>query len=389
MAIEICLVTSTRADWGLLRPVARLVRDDPYFNLSIVATGSHCSSRFGRTSAEIVADGFTIAHEVPILEETAKAADDARSVVHALAAATSGFGDLLPRLKPDLAIILGDRYEILGVTQACLLMGVPVAHLCGGDITEGAFDDAIRHAITKLSHVHFPSNADSGNRLIRMGEDPENVHVVGSTGLDTMRETQFLSRAEVFSRLGLPICDRMLLVTFHPPTLSEVPGPQQFAELAAAFDLLDPTIAIVLTGSNADPAGWEMTRLAEAYASQRANSVFRMSLGQLLYLSTMREASALVGNSSSGLYEAPSFGIATINIGDRQRGRLRAASVIDVAPDRQAICSSIEAAIDADWSHVVNPYGDGHSAPRIIAHLKRLRNPHSLLNKRFSEWKMP
>lgn len=382
MPVKVALVTSTRADWGLLRPVARLLEADPAFELAIVATGTHVSPRYGHTIDSLKADGFSVAFSFPILDEEK---DDTAAIVRASAAATRGMGEAILDIRPDIAIVLGDRYEILAAVQACVLAHVPVAHLCGGDITEGAFDDSIRHAISKLAHLHFPTNADAARRLRQMGESPDRIVMAGSTGLDTVRETPFLSRSEVFERLNLKPADDLLLVTFHPPTLSEEPGAVQFAELAAALDALGPDVAIALSGSNADPAGWEMTRLAEAYAESRPNAAFRVSMGHLLYLSTMREASAIVGNSSSGLYEAPSFGIATINIGDRQKGRLRAASVLDCAAKRDAILTQLRAGLAADFSHVENPYGDGHAAPRIVARLKQAASFRPLLIKSFHE----
>lgn len=381
MALEVALVTSSRADWGLLRPLARLLADDAAFELAIVATGTHLSPRFGMTVEAIEAEGFAVAERLPILDES----DDAAASGRALAAATAGMTAAIGRLSPDLAIVLGDRYEILGCVQACLLAGVPVAHLCGGDVTEGAFDDSIRHAITKLSHLHFPSNAQSAARIARMGEAPERIVTAGSTGLDTLRDTPLLSREETFARLGLPPVDDLLLVTFHPPTLSETPGEAQFAELAAALDGLGSGVAVALSGSNADPAGYAMTRLAEDYANDRPNAAFRTSMGQLLYLSTMRHCRAVVGNSSSGLYEAPSFGVATVNIGDRQKGRLRAASVLDCAPERAAIAACLRQALASNFSGVVNPYGDGRSAPRILARLRQIAEPRDLLIKTFHE----
>lgn len=379
MPLDVCLVTGTRADWGLLRAPARLMRDDPAFRLTVVATGTHLSQRFGNTVDEIRRDGFEVARQVPILEE----ADDEAATVRAMARATSGFAEVLEALVPDVVMLLGDRYEILGVAQACLLMRVPVVHLCGGDVTEGAFDDAIRHAISKLAHLHFPTNAQAARRLVAMGETPDRVILAGSTGLDTIRETQPLSREETFSRLGLPPASTAVLVTFHPPTLDETPAQAQFEELAAALEGLDPSVAVILTGSNADPAGRQLSDLAERFAATRPNSAFRMSLGQTLYLSVMRYVRAVVGNSSSGLYEAPSFGVATVNIGDRQAGRPRASSVIDVPPERGAIADALSAALAGDYSGAVNPYGDGHAAPRIVASLRALADPRKLLRKTF------
>lgn len=378
MTLDVSIVTGTRADWSLLRPLARALRDHPGFRLSIVATGSHLVERFGRTVDDVRRDGFEVTHELPILDEV----DDRAATTRAVARAVSGFSETLAAAPPDLVIVLGDRYEILGIVEAAVLMGVPVAHLCGGDVTEGAFDDSLRHAISKLAHLHFPSNEEAARRLLAMGEAPERIVTAGSTGLDNLHQTPTLSRQETFEALGLEVSDTLILVTFHPPTLSDVPAEDQFAELAAALDALPEDVAVVLTGSNADPAGRRLTDLAETYARGRPRTVFRVSLGGL-YPSVMRQARAVVGNSSSGLYEAPSFGIATVDIGDRQKGRLKASSVIGAPPRRDAVSSAIREALAGDFRDTVNPYGDGHAVERIVARLETIDDPRSLLVKTF------
>ena len=378
-AIKIAMVTGSRADWGLLRAVARRLSDDPAFRLSVIATGSHLSPRYGMTVDDIRRDGFELARQVPILDD----GDDAAAVTRAMARAVTGIGAALADLAPDLVLVLGDRYEILAAAQACLVARIPVAHLCGGDITEGAMDDCIRHAITKLSHLHFVSNAPARRRVMAMGEEPHRVILTGSPGLDSIREVAPLSRSETFAALALAPKPQALLVTFHPATLDETPGEQQFAELAAALDSLGPGVALILTGSNADAEGQRLTQLAQACAQSREHAIFRVSLGQKLYLSAMAHVDAVIGNSSSGLYEAPSFGIPTVNIGDRQAGRLRATSVIDVAPQRDAIAAAIRLALASDCAATLNPYGDGHAAEKIVAGLKAMGMPAALLRKRF------
>ena len=385
MALKVCIVSGSRADWGLLRAPALAIRDDPAFALTIVATGSHLSVRHGMTVEDIRRDGFVVDRELAILD----GGDDSPAAIRALSRVTTDFGEALRALCPDIVMVLGDRYEILGVVQACLIARVPVAHLCGGDITEGAFDDSIRHAISKMSHLHFVTNAPAGVRLARMGEEPANIVVAGSPSLDSIRTVAPLSRDEVFATLGLAPRAHNILVTFHPPTLDALPGEAQFEELAAALDGLGGDIGLILTGSNADPDGGRLTDMAEAFAAKRANAAFRVSLGQRLYFSTMRHVRAVVGNSSSGLYEAPSFGIATVNIGDRQARRLRGNSVIDVPPQRDAIAAAIDRARREDFTGAVNPYGDGRASERIVARLRKLRRPSDLLRKRFHEEGMP
>lgn len=377
---EVLLVTGTRADWGLLRSPARLMRHDARFCLRILATGAHLDEAMGATAAEIEADGFAIAHRVPILEP---GADDAAAVTRALARAVDGIGAILAEAPPDLMLVLGDRYEILGAVSAAQMARVPVAHIAGGDITEGAIDDAIRHAITKMSHLHFVTNAESAMRVRQMGEDPDRVHVVGSPGLDGLLEARQEAPEALRARLGLAPDGPLLLVTFHPATLESDSSLDQFAELTAALDALPSSVALLFTGSNADTEGRRLTEAARGYAERRPNSAFRHSLGHDGYASALGAATAVVGNSSSGLYEAPSFGIPTVNIGDRQAGRLRADSVIDCAPAREAIAAALARALVMDARDVVNPYGDGRSGARIVEILAALEVPSSLLRKRF------
>ena len=382
MQLDICIVTSSRADWGLFRAPARLIKTTPAFRLQIIAAGTHLSPRHGMTIDDIHNDGFAVDFQVPIFDETG---DDAPAVIRAMARMTAGMGEALAALQPDLVLLLGDRYEILCAAQACLIARAPVAHLFGGDITEGAFDDSIRHSITKLAHLHFVSNAPAARRLERMGEQPERIVIAGSPGLDSIRLVPALDRAATFAALGLVPRKHNLLVTFHPATLDEVPGETQFEELAAALDALGPDTGVILTGSNADPEGQRLTQRAEAFAAARPNAVFRVSLGQKLYFSAMRHVNAVVGNSSSGLYEAPSFGVATVNIGERQTGRIRAASVFDVAPERGAIGRALAKALAGDFRSVVNPYGDGYASERIVSRLAAITRPADLLVKRFYE----
>ncbi len=380
--LDVLLVTGTRADWGLLRSPARLMRDDERFRLRILATGTHLDETRGATAAEIEADGFTIAHRVPILEP---GADDSAAVTRALARGVQGVGAVLAASPPDLMLVLGDRYEILGAVCAAQMARVPVAHIAGGDITEGAIDDALRHAITKMSHLHFVTNEAAAARVRQMGEDPTRVHVVGSPGLDGLLETPRESPAALRTRLGLAVDCPLLVITFHPATLETTPALDQFAELTAALDGLDPSVALLFTGSNADAEGRRLTEAARIYAERRPNSTFRDSLGHDGYAAALGAATAVVGNSSSGLYEAPSFGIPTVNIGDRQAGRLRAVSVIDCPPTRAAIAEAVARALVTDARDVVNPYGDGRAGARIVEILAALESPAALARKRFHD----
>jgi len=381
MTLVVGLATSTRAEWGLVRPVAEAIRAEAGLSLRIYATGTHLSDAFGRTASEITRAGFAIAEELPILAD----GDDAVAISATLANATRAFAGLFSERPPDLLLVPGDRYEMLGVAQAALVGRIPVAHLFGGDVTEGAFDESIRHAITKMAHVHFVTNEAARRRVCQLGEDPRRVHLVGSPGLDTIATFAPMGRRAFFERLGLAERPSLALVTFHPPTLDETAGTEQMQTLLGTLAELGPDVAIVLTGSNADTQGRAMSALARHFAETHAGAVYRESLGHELYLTALAHARIVIGNSSSGLYEAPSFRIPTVNIGDRQRGRLRADSVVDCGSEASEIGAAIRTALELDCSAVVNPYGDGRASERIVGVLAGLGDPRRLLKKTFHD----
>lgn len=378
---RICAVTGSRADYGLLAPPMRLIRDDPELELQVIVTGKHLRTEFGFTYRRIEQDGFSINARVESLQR----GDDTASVTKSIGFGVIGFADVLQRLRPDLLMVLGDRYEILAAVQAALIARVPVAHLCGGDTTEGAFDESIRHAITKMAHLHFVTNEDAARRLRQMGENPEHIFLVGSPGLDQIQRIQRMTREETFRALGMPPREHNLLITFHPESLAAESSLTPLDELLAALDELGPGYGLIFTGPNADTEGRTLTRRIEEFVGEHENATLQVSLGQKLYLSALAEADAAVGNSSSGLYEAPSVKVPTVNIGDRQKGRLKAASVIDCPAQRSAIAAAIGKAMTLDCSAVENPYGDGKSAPRIVEALKAVPDPAALLKKHFHE----
>lgn len=375
----ICVVTGSRAEYGLLSPVMRGIADHPSLSLQLVVTGSHLSAAHGKTFHAIERDGFTIDERVDL----SLSGDSGVELAMASGRGVSGCAEAFSRLAPDLLLILGDRYEILAAALSALLMRIPIAHIAGGDVTEGAFDDAIRHSLTKLSHLHFVTTESAAARVRQLGEDPGRVIVSGSTGLDVIRQTRLLSRFETEQRLGFKFRERNLLITFHPVTLGTTPGDQQFDELLAALDALGTDVGLLFTAPNADPGEAAIRSKLGKYISDHTNSCFHESLGQALYLSTMSCCNAVVGNSSSGIYEAPSMKKPTVNIGDRQNGRERAASVIDCQPDRTAIAEAVHQAFRLDCSHVSSPYGDGHATDRIITRLASITDFKSLLRKRF------
>ncbi|HEX9395518.1 MAG TPA: UDP-N-acetylglucosamine 2-epimerase [Burkholderiales bacterium] len=378
---RVCVVTGSRAEYGLLRWVIDGLSRASGIELQLAVTGMHLEAEYGDTVAAIEADGYPIAARVAMRLESDTPAGIARSMALGLA----GFGDAFERLRPELLVILGDRFEILAAAQAALVANIPIAHIAGGDLTEGSFDDAIRHALTKMAHLHFVTNAASGRRVVQMGEDPERVHVVGSPGLDNLKRLKLLERDALERELGAKLRQRNLVITFHPVTLAPQSSGAQLEELLQALDALGESYGLFFTLPNADTGGRALRQRIESFVATHANARAFASLGQLRYLSLMRLADAVVGNSSSGLYEAPALHKPSVNIGERQQGRLRAASVIDVEPARAAIGAAIARALTLDTRATRTPYGDGDAAQRIVEVIAAIGDPARLLRKRFHE----
>ena len=366
----ICVVTGSRADYGLLRWLMQEIRDDPALALQTVVTGAHLEPAFGLTVGEIEADGFAIDARVPM----DLAGDSPVAVAAAMGRVLSGIASELDRLRPDVVVLLGDRYEVLAAACAAVLVGRPIAHIHGGELTEGAMDDSFRHAVTKLAHLHFAAAKPYAQRILQMGETSERVFVVGALGVDAVRMSGPAEPAELDGTLGLALRDPVLLVTYHPVTRRV--GTDS-AALEALLDALDrqPKARVVITGVNADPGRAPIARRLADYAAARAERVsVHDSLGQRAYLSVMRCATAVVGNSSSGLVEAPAFGVPTVNIGKRQAGRLKARSVIDCGESADEIAAAIARARDpafkASYAGQTLPYGGGGVARTIASRLK-------------------
>ncbi len=378
---RICAVTGSRADWGLLLPVLEGIRASDMLTLQLAVTGTHLCQGHGHTVDAIETAGFAADVRVDLVQ----AGDDAAEVTRALGRGVVGFADALEALRPDLLLVLGDRYEILAAVQAALIARVPVAHIAGGDITEGAFDDAIRHAISKMAHLHFVTNPDARRRVIQMGEDPEHVYLSGSPGIDQLLATPRLSRAALEEDLGFALRPRNLAITFHPATLDTADPADQLAALLAALERLGPDTGLIFTAANRDTGGDTLNAHLRDFVAAHANACLHPSLGQQRYYSLVAEADAVVGNSSSGLYEAPSLGTPTVNIGQRQAGRPRAASVIDCAAETSAILDAIQAALQRDMQGIENPYGDGRAARRILDVLHGPWDKAGLVQKHFVE----
>ena len=381
MSRKICVVTGTRAEYGLLQWVMQGIRDDLNLTLQVIATGMHLSPEFGLTWRQIERDGFAIDHKVEMLTSS----DSSVGIAKSMGLGMIGFADAFQALKPDLVLVLGDRFEIFAAVSAALVARIPVAHLHGGEATEGLIDEAIRHSITKMSHLHFVAAEEYRRRVIQLGEQPGNVHLVGGLGIDSIKRISLLSRDELEDSLNFSLGAKSLLVTFHPVTLETATAEDQMAELLAALAELKGT-QLIFTLPNSDTDGRALITMVQDFVSTHPNARCYTSLGQLRYLSTLALVDGVVGNSSSGLAEVPSFRKGTINIGDRQRGRLMANSVINCDPER----SSIGAALRTLYSHsfqaslaaVTNPYGEGGASEKIVAHIKTA-DLDGILKKRF------
>ncbi|WP_294593221.1 UDP-N-acetylglucosamine 2-epimerase [uncultured Rikenella sp.] len=376
---KICIVTGTRAEWGLLTRLAGLIAADPELQLQIVATHMHLSARYGETSKEIESDGFAIDYRVPTIDETATE-DTPQETVMEMSRALSGFARAYDALKPDLIIVLGDRYEILCAVEAALIFRIPVAHLHGGEITEGAFDDAIRHAITKMSHLHFTSTEAYRQRVIQLGEDPATVYNVGAIGVDNIRQIPLWSQAQTEESLGgFPIDRQTLLVTYHPVTLDEQSDAEQ--QIDALLGALDDTmrtragVRVIFTMPNSDTGSGviaERIRTWCAEASRNKRCVWFTSLGLKRYLSVLQYIGGVVGNSSSGIVEVPSFRIPTIDIGDRQRGRIAAPSVVHCGTTQEEIIEKLSLLLTGGIPATgFNPYERPDTAIRIYETIKK------------------
>jgi GDP/UDP-N,N'-diacetylbacillosamine 2-epimerase (hydrolysing) len=366
---RICVLTGSRAEYGLLRWVMHGIDAAPDLDLQIIATGAHLSPAFGLTARDIEMDGFHIDRSVEMLLSS----DTPVGVSKSMGLGLIGVADALDGLKPNLLVVLGDRYEMLSAVAAALVARVPVAHLHGGETTEGAFDDAIRHAVTKMSHLHFVAAEEYRQRVIQLGEHPDRVFLVGGLGIDSLKRLKLLDRTELESALGLRLAPKSLLVTYHPVTLDRTAAAEQMMELLAALAPLRDT-SLIFTMPNADPGARAIADLIDAFVSDRPNARVYQSLGQLRYLSCLQQVDGMVGNSSSGLMEAPTLRKGAINIGDRQRGRLRADSVIDCAPDRASITAALQQLYASEFqkrlARVRSPYGDGGASDKIVEVLR-------------------
>lgn len=369
---KICIVTGSRAEYGLLYWLMKEIQADPALQLQIIATGMHLSPEFGLTYQAIEADGFAIDAKVEMLLSS----DTAVGIAKSMGLGLIGFADALARLKPDILVVLGDRFEILAASQAALVANIPIAHISGGEITEGAIDDSIRHAISKLSNFHFVAAESYRKRVIQMGESPEQVVNCGDPGLDNFERLKLLSKKELEESLGFQLSTPTFLVTYHPATLGHVAPEKGMEELIKALDRF-PQAKVILTKPNADTGGRVLSRMVDAYAAANPERVFAAtSLGQLRYLSAMRHCDAVVGNSSSGIVEAPAIKKPTVNIGNRQKGRLMAESIINCREDADEIAQAITLALSDEFRRKLakteSLYGNCDASAQIKRYLKEV-----------------
>jgi len=367
---KICVVTGTRAEYGLLYWLMKAIEQDVDLQLQVIVTGMHLSPEFGLTYKEVGKD-FKIDKKIEMLLSS----DTAVGISKSMGLAQISFAEAYEELQPDLVVLLGDRYEIFSAASAAMIARIPIAHLHGGETTEGAFDEAIRHSITKMAYWHFTAAESYRQRVIQLGESPDRVFNVGGLGIENIKRLKLLSQSEFEESIGFQLAERNLLVTYHPVTLESASATVQFQALLNAIDGLEET-NIIFTKANSDTDGRVINQMIDSYVVQNPHkSVAFASLGQLRYLSALQYVDAVVGNSSSGIAEVPSFKKAAINIGDRQKGRLKAQSILDCKPTEQGIIKALEIAFSDDFQttllNTANPYGDGEASKKILPIIKR------------------
>lgn len=381
---KVCVVTATRAEYGLLRPLLFKLRNHPDIELCLVVTGAHLSELYGNTQKEIITDGFNdfLRVEIPLEDDSKKGMAISTGIT------IIKFADTLSTIQPDIIVLLGDRYEMLGVATAAHLLGIPIAHMCGGDVTEGAVDDAIRHCITKFSYLHFPTCAESARRIIQMGETPSRVFNTGEPGVENCVDMPLLSRKELADQIKYDgVLGDFCVVTYHPVTMENNTAEEQVLEIIEALDSF-PEMYYIITKANSDAGGKKINSIWEKKAEYRNKWLLVSSLGIQKYLSAIKYSAMVIGNSSSGLVEVPFFRIPTINIGDRQKGRMMADSVICCKPIASDIIKAMNLALTQEFRKGITdmqmPFGDGTTSEKVLKELLRfLKNNTKSLKKQF------
>lgn len=368
---KVCVITGTRAEYGLLKPLIQKIDNDNSLELQLVATGMHLSPEFGLTYQEIEQDGFKITER----NEMLLSSDTANGITKSVGLGTIGFADIFTRTAPDMVVILGDRYEMLAAAIAAMIHRIPIAHIHGGELTLGAVDDAIRHSITKMSTLHFTSTEEYRRRVVQLGEEPESVFYVGALGVENIRTQELMGREELSESIGFSLDKPYVMATFHPVTLENNTAGKQFENLLAALDRF-PEYRIIFTKANADTDGRIINRKIDQYVEQNSRRALSYtSLGMIRYLSALKYCEMVIGNSSSGIMEAPSFQVPTVNIGNRQSGRVRAKLVIDCGNDTDDISEAIKKAkvlkTKAESADIRNPYEKSGTSEKILSEIRR------------------
>lgn len=382
---KICIVTASRSEYGLLRWIMKDIQSSSALELQTVVTGAHLAIEHGETYKNILNDGFSIDKKVPMLLSSS----DKSSIVKSMGLCQIGIADALAELSPDIIVVLGDRYELLPICSAALIMGIPIAHISGGDITEGAIDDSVRHAVSKMASLHFPGVEESGKRLCQMGEEQERIFVVGEPGLDNFFRTDCISKDELAHSLNIDINKKWILCTYHPETKSELSGDKNVVDAIVSLFKNHDDIELIITSANADFGGAEINQQFQEASDNFSHFHFFTSLGQDRYTSFMNYCSLVIGNSSSGVVEAATIQKAVIDIGDRQKGRPRSTNVIHCSSTSSDISNAYQKVKSeqfiAKLSNAKNPYGDGKTSRRVVEILSTI-DLESLNRKRFVDF---
>tara|TARA_B100000886_G_scaffold340529_1_gene310874 strand:- start:5419 stop:6582 length:1164 start_codon:yes stop_codon:yes gene_type:complete len=383
---KVCVITGSRAEYGLLYWTIKGIKDDSSLNLQLIATGMHLSKEFGYTYNQIEKDGFVIDKKIKILDPS----DSPRGISTTMGNTLIEFSKAFKLMRPDIILILGDRYEIFSVAAVAMIYGIPIAHCHGGESTEGVIDEPIRHSITKMSHLHFCSTEKYKNRIIQLGESKENIFQVGALGIESINKLKLFSKNQLSESLSFDIKNKnFFLITFHPVTLEDNSSKKQIKELLDALKKFTD-YKIIFTKANSDTYGKIINKKIDDFVMEFPyRSISFKSLGQISYLSALKYCSCVIGNSSSGIIEAPSFKVPTVNIGDRQRGRIIAASVVNCKPIKSDILNAIKKVLSDDFSKnivskTINPYGQGNASKKIISVLKR-KNLKNIIKKKFND----
>lgn len=376
---KICVITGGRMDYGHLYKVMKKISASKLLKLQVIATCMHLSPEFGLTFKKIEKDGFKIDKKVECLLSS----DTPSAVAKSVGIASISFSDAYLDLNPDLILIMGDRYELLAAAQTALLMKIPIIHISGGDTTEGAYDEAIRHSITKMSHFHFVTNVDAFKRVKQLGENPKNIFNVGSPTIDYILETPFISKLELEKKLNFKLKKTNIIFTYHPVTLNPKKNINDLLIILEALSSLGKDVGLLITKSNADDGGRLLNKEIDKFILDHTNAKAYDALGQFLYYNCIKNFDCVVGNSSSGLFEVPTFKKPTVNIGSRQKGRIRSESVIDCDVNKEDIISSIKRALNLDCKKVINPYGEGKASDKIVSVLEKINIKKISLQKHF------